>query len=378
MFKNTDDKNPRKKTKRILVAESDRLSYVGYNFGPGSLKCNNLCKYYVGVLNTETMQMELHNAQMFNMQPAIPGEAMDAAKPQDTTQTYRDKVDSLIEAFGTNKQKRALSSRRMNQVGSDALQNAVAKAADTVIDQKGLEVLQQEVAEAESQAELAVHIPPCNADADIPEDVYPFDELLTPVEFDALEEAGSKMAALTPEELQKMRQDGGQLSVLRHLENLPTPAEDKEKILRCAFYLSVLLKLVHQRSVNRKFAQEEGCPRIIQSKLMKLFTVDSFSNGRVQSVVSSSMRSKLAAYCLALLLHMGHMTADLTLLHRDLRITEVRMLEVAKSMGLTIIKPPRAKAAEAELRDDHRLAALNLPLVKYDQFIERRKRKRLQ
>lgn len=36
------------------------------------------------------------------------------------------------------------------------------------------------------------------------------------------------------------------------------------------------------------------------------------------------MHSKLAAYCLALLLHVGHMIADLTLLHRDLGITEAR------------------------------------------------------
>lgn len=36
------------------------------------------------------------------------------------------------------------------------------------------------------------------------------------------------------------------------------------------------------------------------------------------------MHSKLAAYCLALLLHVGHLTADLTLLHRDLGITEAR------------------------------------------------------
>lgn len=45
----------------------------------------------------------------------------------------------MIEAFGTNKQKRALSTRRLNQVGSDTLHQAVAKAASTVIDQKGLE-----------------------------------------------------------------------------------------------------------------------------------------------------------------------------------------------------------------------------------------------
>ena len=48
-------------------------------------------------------------------------------------------MDSLIEAFGTNKQKRALSSRRNNQVGEDSLQQAVAQAASNIIEQKGLE-----------------------------------------------------------------------------------------------------------------------------------------------------------------------------------------------------------------------------------------------
>uniref|UniRef100_A0A3Q1GBU8 RNA polymerase I subunit E n=1 Tax=Acanthochromis polyacanthus TaxID=80966 RepID=A0A3Q1GBU8_9TELE len=350
LYKNTDETNPRKKNRRILVAESDRLSYVGHNFGAGSLKCNNLCKYYVGVLNKQTMQMEVHNAQLFNMQPAIPGETTDTAQSQDTTQTYRDKVDSLIEAFGTNKQKRALSSRKLNQVGSDTLQHAVDKAAKTVINKKGLEALQQEVADAESQGELALHLPPCNADADKQENVYPFDNLLSPVEFEALEEAGSKMAAVTSEELQKMRDDGGCLSVVRHLENLPTADEARVKTARCAFYLSLLLKLVRQRSMTRKLST---------------------------NTVSASMRAKIAAYCLALLLHLGHMTADLTLLHRDLRITEARMIEVAKSMGLTIIRPARAKADEAGLQDNHTQASLLLPLVKYEQFTERRKRKKM-
>ncbi|XP_039880299.1 DNA-directed RNA polymerase I subunit RPA49 [Simochromis diagramma] len=377
MFKNTEESNPRKKTRRILVAESDRLSYVGQNFGVGSMKCNNLCKYYVGVLNKQTMTMEVHEAQLFNMQPVIPGETTDSAKPQDTTQTYREKVDLLIEAFGTNKQKRALSSRRLNQVGSETLQQAVAKAANTVIGEKGLEALQQEVADAESQGDLALHLPPCNANADKREDVYPFDELLSPVEFGALEQGGAKMAALTPEELKKMKDDGRCLSIVKHLENLPTESESRDKMARCAFYLSLLLKLARERNVTRKFGQEEGCPRIIQGKLFKTFTVETFNNGRIQNMVSSSMRVKLAAYCLALLLHMGNMTADLTLLHRDLGITEARMTEVAKSMRLTLVKPARGKGDNIELQDDSRLAALVLPLIKYDHFTERRKRKKM-
>ncbi|KAM6939925.1 DNA-directed RNA polymerase I subunit RPA49 [Xenentodon cancila] len=377
MYKNSDENDPRAKRRRLLVAETDRMSYVGQNFGSGALKCNNLCKYYVGVLNKQTMQMEVHNALLFNMLPVMPEDVSEAAKPQDTTMSYRDKVDSLIEAFGTNKQKRALSSRRLNQVGSDMLHHAVAEAASTVIEEKGLEALQQEVAEMDSQGALGSHLPPCNAEADKEEDVYPFDELLTSVEFAALEQSGDRMAALTPEELQKMRDEGGYLSVVKHLENLPTVGKDREKIARCAFYLSLLLKLSRQRSVTRKFGQEEGCPRIIQNKLFKTFTAETFNSGRIQNVVSASIRSKLAAYSLALLLHMGHMTANLSLLHRDLGITEARMIEIAKSMGLTLNKPPRGKNDTAGLHDDDKHASLVLPLVRYDKFVERRKRKKM-
>lgn len=41
-------------------------------------------------------------------------------------------------------------------------------------------------------------------------------------------------------------------------------------------------------------------------------------------MVSTSMRAKIAAYSLALILHMNHMMADLTVLHHDLGITEAR------------------------------------------------------
>lgn len=45
----------------------------------------------------------------------------------------------MVEAFGTNKQKRALNVRRLNKVCSETLHHTVAKAANTVIEQKGLE-----------------------------------------------------------------------------------------------------------------------------------------------------------------------------------------------------------------------------------------------
>ncbi|KAI1887656.1 hypothetical protein AGOR_G00192560 [Albula goreensis] len=378
LYKSSDSSNPRKRNRRILVAETDRLCYVGNNLGTGSFKCNTLCKYYVGVLDKTTRQMEVHDAQIFNMQPHFPGEATAEKEPlESSSKSYRDKVDSLIEAFGTNKQKRALNARRLNQVGSDTLQRAVARAANTIIDQKGLEVLEQDVAETEAQTDNLLYLPPCHADADQPQDVYLFDDLISPVEYEALEAPGRKLLELSPEDREKMATDGSPLSVLRLLSTLSGDDESCDRKARCLWYLTQLLKLAHQRSITRKFGQDDGCPRIIQNKLMKNFTVETFNNGRIQNMVPTSMRIKLAAYALALLLHLGDQTADLTLLHRDLGITENKMLEVAKAMGLKLSKRPLAEDGAAAPEDEHRLAMLELPLIKYDQFAQRRKRKKM-
>lgn len=58
-------------------------------------------------------------------------------------------------------------------------------------------------------------------------------------------------------------------------------------------------------------------------------------------------------------------------------VLSYRMTEVAKSMRLTLVKPARGKGDNFELQDDSRLAALVLPLIKYDHFTERRKRKKM-
>lgn len=53
------------------------------------------------------------------------------------------------------------------------------------------------------------------------------------------------------------------------------------------------------------------------------------------------------------------------------------MNDIAKSMGLTLVRPARGKDNEAGLQEKHKKASLMLPLVKYDQFMERRKRKKM-
>uniref|UniRef100_A0A8C0VBH0 Uncharacterized protein n=1 Tax=Cyanistes caeruleus TaxID=156563 RepID=A0A8C0VBH0_CYACU len=55
------------------VSETERLCYVGQNFGNEVLKCNSLCRYFIGVLDKNSGQMEVYNAEIFNMQPLLSG-----------------------------------------------------------------------------------------------------------------------------------------------------------------------------------------------------------------------------------------------------------------------------------------------------------------
>lgn len=53
------------------------------------------------------------------------------------------------------------------------------------------------------------------------------------------------------------------------------------------------------------------------------------------------------------------------------------MLEVAKAMGLKLSRQTTLSSEESGLRDEHRIASLELPLVNYERRLERRKRKRM-
>ncbi|XP_060772554.1 DNA-directed RNA polymerase I subunit RPA49 [Neoarius graeffei] len=374
LFKHCDETNPRKKSRRIVVADSDRLSYVGSNFGPGASQCNNTCSYFVGVLDKTTMQMKVQPAQLFNLQPVIPGETAANAE-ENESKTYREKLDALIEAFGTTKQKRALSSRRMNTVGNDTLQKAVAHAANDIIDQKGLEALQQEVVDSQALTESTLFLPPCNKNATNREDVYPFDGLLSPAEFNSLKQLGEKMAGLCSED--QMTKDGFfPETVKKILKHLPKEGEDRDRQACCAWYLSFLIRLAQMKKLDRKFGEDE-CPHVLYKKVQKNFTVERFDNGRLKNTVTTSTVSKIASHCLALLLHIGDQNVDLTLLHRDLSISENKMLEVAKAMGLTLSRQSMYSLEEAGLQDDHRMASLELPLVRYERRMERQKRRKM-
>ncbi|KAM6170052.1 DNA-directed RNA polymerase I subunit RPA49 [Rhynchocyon petersi] len=375
LYKSKDSTNPRKKNHRILAAETDRLSYVGNNFGTGALKCNTLCRHFVGILNKTSGQMEVYDAELFSMQPLFSDESVDIdVALQSQTKTFREKMDSCIEAFGTTKQKRALNSRRMNRVGNESLTFAVAKAAESIIDSKGVTALVSDAVYDDTQ-EDALYLPTCYADATKPEDVYKFEDLLSPVEYGALESPSAAFRSITSEEILKMIDENSHCSfVTEALKSLPSDEKSRDHQARCLWFLDTLIKFRAQKVIKRKSALGPGVPHIITMKLLKHFTCLTYNNSSLRNVISDSMKAKITAYAIILALHITGFKIDLTVLQRDLNLSEKRILEIAKALRLKISKTRVSVAAGTE--EDHRLGTLSIPLPPPVQTLERYTKRR--
>ncbi|XP_074934712.1 DNA-directed RNA polymerase I subunit RPA49 isoform X2 [Phalacrocorax aristotelis] len=375
VYRNRDRTHPRKKHRRILVSETERLSYVGNNFGNGAMKCNSLCRYFVGVLNKDSGQMEVYNAEIYNMQPFL----SDSVIPDDTkdyqNKSYREKMDLCIEAFGTSKQKRALNSRRMNAVGNDILNTAVTKAAANIIDAKGVTALIQDVAQDDVQ-NISIFLPPCNEDADKPENVYKFEDILSPAEYEALQVPAAVFVNMTSEEITKKTEDKSHCSfVLEELKFLPADEKRRDHKARCLWFLDTLIKFSYLKVIKKKHPMGPECPHIISRKLMKNFTSLTYNNGSVQNLISASMKTKITAYVIALALHINNFQIDLTVLQNDMKLQESKMMDIAKAMRLKVSKAKGLPGLEDD--QNHKLGTLSLPLPVQKAPGNQRKRKKM-
>ncbi|KAM9083318.1 DNA-directed RNA polymerase I subunit RPA49 isoform 2-T3 [Megaptera novaeangliae] len=332
--------------------------------------------HFVGILNKTSGQMEVYDAELFNMQPLFSDESVQSESTLEShTRSFREKMDSCIEAFGTTKQKRALNSRRMNKVGSESLNSAVAKAAESIIDTKGVTALVSDAIHDDLQDD-SLYLPPCHADAAKPEDVYKFEDLLSPAEYDALQSPSEAFRNVTSEEILKMIEENSHCSfVIEALKSLPSSEESRDRQARCIWFLDTLIRFRAQKVIKRKSALGPGIPHIINTKLLKQFTCLIYNNGSLRNLISDSMKAKITAYVIILALHINSFQIDLTVLQRDLKLSEKRMMEIAKAMRLKISKRRVSLAVGRE--EDHKLGTLSIPLPPAQALDRQSKRRKI-
>ncbi|MGH0154753.1 UNVERIFIED_CONTAM: hypothetical protein FKN15_053387 [Acipenser sinensis] len=177
--------------------------------------------------------------------------------------------------------------------------------------------------------------------------------VISPAEYEASATPAKAFRDILPEGIQKMIEEGSPSFVVEELKCMPMNDNLRDHKARCLWYLNQLIKLLFMKVIKHK---SKGTRQHKQPQTAVI---------SIQNVVSSSMKSKISSYVLALALHINDFQTDLTLLQRDMKLSENKMLEIAKAMGLKITK--RSVSMSGGVSEDHKFGTLSaelLPLIK--------------
>ncbi|XP_070209026.1 DNA-directed RNA polymerase I subunit RPA49-like isoform X2 [Littorina saxatilis] len=264
------------KRKKVMIAESDKLTYRGDNFGPLAVQTQPT-QLYVAEVDKLTGKMTMFPAEIFNMHPVTevdtPGEAPDLE-----SMSYREKSDLLTDAFGSGKQKRALQKRQKNKMVEGAVTSAMGSAVDSA-------KATQQSQPAPTAQHTSSAIPPCNTDAKAPADVYKLNDIIGAGELESLKNAAQELCQCGTEKMKEWRDNKTyHMSVLSRLQVLPM---DEERRLRQAcllLYLHYLLALFQYRSEHyrKKDPLPAAWPDMVKRMMLDRFSVKLDGSKRLQ------------------------------------------------------------------------------------------------
>ncbi|XP_065842544.1 DNA-directed RNA polymerase I subunit RPA49-like [Oscarella lobularis] len=315
------------KRKRVLMAETEFMTYMGRNFGPDRPP-EDLCRNLVGVLDKGSGVMTLHDATEMTLHP------MTCLKEETETEDEGDEGDEesfqskrarLIESFGSRKQKRVAHQRDGGRMKDAALKSVLEETRQHREDRSDGH---DEENLLESQTRF---IPPFDAHAEKAEDVFKLDDIISPVAMEELKEASKAFRKATRVDVSEWRSSKKYSDyVLNHLDVLGTVGSSsvKKKRSRLLCYMAYLLAIYRKEDKKKKKVDlSQECldkmeiPSAIGDDIRKMFGEIIGSSGKeLKPFLTDSTRIKLTSYILVLAFFIEGFSYDCTQLARDLRL----------------------------------------------------------
>ncbi|XP_078601335.1 DNA-directed RNA polymerase I subunit RPA49-like [Branchiostoma floridae x Branchiostoma japonicum] len=351
-FKSTESDDVRKRNRRVLVAETKRMQYVGRNFGPSAPRGNSLCKYMVGVLDKNTGKMRVYDTNSFTMRPVVHDKNQEKNKDE-VDLTYQEKNDRLVDAFGGAKKKRAMESRLRDKVKREALETAMGAAVEDVM--KTPEKLTGPEMDSDSS------IPPHDKRAVKPEDVYKVESIISPEVFEALKDVAGVFVKATKEDISKWRTEGRYSTfVLRQVATMPV--DEEARLTRSChimymWYLLALHGLKYSDWRRRDLPLPDGMPLLVKQQLLGAFTVKADA-ARSRRAMPPRLKDKLLCYILVMGLIIEKFKLNLNDIQMDLKIAQKKLMTLTRAIGCDVQSRKSDRSTSTELE---RIAVLPIP-----------------
>lgn len=321
-----------KSNKRMLIANTDGLSYLGNVMQ----KQQNLVKYYVGVIDKRTSKIEnIQGVQFCTLKPKLKDEE---TKSMDEDLTYRQKSDTLVEAFGSSKQKRLASTRKKNENVHDSIDEKVASAAKKLL----VDSPRSPWTPGADEGVDSLILPTKNSEAQSAADLYNIDDIIPPADQELLKEHAKEMTFFEDLDLiswaEENKYPGHIIRCLSNLSQIPSSSEERIKRGCYICYLNYLIQFdkVTYRDLSR--ASRDSCPGVpdaFKGDILERFTQPASENGKIRSR-SQKLKDKLHCYIFILALMIENYDMNCNLLVKDLKLGVSKITKLLRAAGCSV------------------------------------------
>ncbi|ELU12764.1 hypothetical protein CAPTEDRAFT_221164 [Capitella teleta] len=339
--------------KRILVAESERMRYLGNTSNPGLAQ--SYSRSVIMVRNKETNKVRILSTAKFAMKPVF-ADAEDEVDAEEET-NFRQKHDALTSKFAGLKSRKQMEDRMRNTLSDAALKEAVGKTIDEV-DMRAIEAVQK-------AEQVYDDIPPYNKDAEIPDDVYQLSQIIPDDCLVTLATMAQPIVDCDREILETWRKEqkfGG--FILQQIEQLPMEPAARVRRAQILVFLDILSSLYKCR-VNELRKKGNGLPEEIPNKVSKL-VLDTFTlmvdgqRGKKTRCLPKRLKDKLLSYIFVICLILEQYELEYSPLLLDLKVGMASAMNRLKAVGCKVGNKTQKVGEEKIIK---RMATLCVPLT---------------
>ncbi|BGP43179.1 DNA-directed RNA polymerase I subunit rpa49 [Rhodotorula kratochvilovae] len=348
----------------VLAAETDEIEFESRNHIGRDANGEDdgySVQYMLGVRNPRTNTLTLHAAPLHTFTPAIKS-LKGASSSESAAALYTAQRAALGSAFGTKKaqaQQRAQERNKLNSAsfGSGAhvaglqshLQETIASASSTL----------PSAEDVENDANARRPIPPFDASAATPNEVYDLSAVVSPAELSAVDLSAYISAPDFRERRQLLpyRRSDWVSTKLRQLlparasadGAVPDPSRRDRDRLRLVLHVAYLLAFrqaarpgapVDRAQLVEKLGRPGGA--VVDALLERYTDRTRGAGGEEVRKVTSTMELKLLAYLLVVVLKVDGWSTDVTVIADDLGMGNKRVQELFRSLGCVLLSPSSA------------------------------------
>ncbi|KAL4071601.1 RNA polymerase I associated factor, A49-like protein [Scleroderma yunnanense] len=291
-------------------------------------------RYFVGVHNKKTGVTTIRQAPLHILTQEV--KALKGLEPAPVSVLQRLEARAFLgEAFGTKKAKEAIKAQQRNKIDISTMESVADHLQERVLNStKALPSIE----EAQATADSTRLVPPYNADAPIPSEIYPVHNMIPLTEWksfsaDMFLAAGSQHGrTLLPFQRSKW--------INQHLDFICGSTSPSKTNIKILYYIScmMLFRNLALRHLDKNVLQEKlnALPSVVVDGFLSRFTETTRASSQPQFTPQKG--TLLLTHMFALCLHVDDFATDTELIAKDLGQPTHAMNMLFKSLGCKISK----------------------------------------